>query len=105
MLTVLEILPTETDLALLNTILMVPSSTSIQSKNSITPISRQRKVISSFILDKLLEAQTKSITEFVEGKDIQFFPTLKLLIFGDFKKHILCRCWTVYLMNLDCNLN
>ena len=87
MLTVLEILPTETDLALLNTILMVPSSTSIQSKNSITPISRQRKVISSFILDKLLEAQAQSITEFIEGKDIQFFPTLKLLIFGDLKKH------------------
>ena len=46
-----------------------------------------RKVASSPILDKLLEAQNQSIREFIEGKDVQFFPTLKLLIFGDFKKH------------------
>ena len=39
------------------------------------------------MLDKLLETQAQRIHEFIEGKDIEFFPTLKLLIFGDFKKH------------------
>lgn len=34
-----------------------------------------------------MEAQWQCIKEFVAGGNIEFFPTMKLLIFGDFKKY------------------